>query len=49
MKNTYTEMKDSGVEWIGDVPQHWQVRPVKTYYLITTGFTPPSNNENLYD
>lgn len=25
MKNTYTEMKDSGVEWIGDIPKHWQI------------------------
>jgi type I restriction enzyme S subunit len=22
-------MKDSGVEWIGDIPQHWEVRKVK--------------------
>ena len=49
MKNTYRKMKDSGVAWIGEVPNHWQVRPVKSYYSITTGFTPPSNNENLYD
>ncbi len=43
------EMKDSGVEWIGEVPGHWKVRPVKSYYTITTGFTPPSNNDSLYD
>lgn len=24
------KMKDSGVEWIGQVPEHWQVRPIKS-------------------
>lgn len=43
------KMKDSGVEWIGKVPGHWEVRPVKSYYSITTGFTPPSKNDSLYD
>ena len=23
----YPKMKDSGVEWLGDVPEHWNVRP----------------------
>ncbi len=23
---TYPEMKDSGVEWLGEVPEHWEVR-----------------------
>ena len=25
----YSEMKDSGVEWIGAVPKHWDVRRTK--------------------
>lgn len=28
--NPKAKMKDSGVEWIGEVPEHWQVRPVKS-------------------
>jgi type I restriction enzyme S subunit len=24
------KMKDSGVEWIGEVPEHWKVRPIKS-------------------
>ena len=27
-------LKPSGVEWLGDVPEHWQVGPVKTRVLI---------------
>lgn len=26
------EMKDSGIEWIGEIPRHWKVHPVYTYF-----------------
>lgn len=26
------EMKDSGVEWIGDIPAHWNIHPVYAFY-----------------
>ena len=26
------EMKDSGIEWIGEIPSHWQVGRTKNYY-----------------
>ncbi|HCG7987188.1 TPA: restriction endonuclease subunit S [Vibrio parahaemolyticus] len=29
----YPEYKDSGVEWLGNIPSHWQVMPLK--YLAT--------------
>lgn len=44
-----TEMKDSGVQWIGDIPNHWNIRPVKALYTLTTGFTPNSKDDSLYD
>ncbi len=25
-------LKHSGVEWLGDVPQHWEVRPARDFY-----------------
>ena len=28
----YTEMKDSGIEWIGEIPVHWNVRPLYCYF-----------------
>ena len=31
--NPYTAYKDSGVEWIGQVPEHWGVKPIK---IVTT-------------
>lgn len=33
-------IKDSGVEWLGEVPAHWDVRPVKSIANIGNGATP---------
>ncbi len=30
-------MKDSGVEWLGEIPAHWQVAPVYTRYEVALG------------
>jgi len=40
----YPEYKDSGVEWLGDVPTHWQV--IKLSYIATSkgGGTPPKDD-----
>ena len=27
--NPNAPMKDSGIEWLGEVPEHWEVRPIK--------------------
>lgn len=32
-------MKDSGIPWLGKVPQHWQVSPVKRLISILTDYT----------
>ena len=29
MANTYTTYKDSGIPWIGEIPEHWQVCRIK--------------------
>ena len=33
------EMKDSGVEWIGEVPKHWQLTRLKFLSTLQTGLT----------
>ena len=30
----YPTMKDSGVEWLGMVPEHWEVRKLRTYSAL---------------
>lgn len=40
-------MKDSGIEWIGEVPEHWEVKRLKEVSSISSGTTPKAG-ENLY-
>ena len=39
----YPKYKPSGVEWLGDVPEHWEVRPLKYSAALTMGQSPPGN------
>ena len=34
---SYPEYKDSGVDWLGDVPAHWDVLPLKYLAMICNG------------
>lgn len=36
------KMKNSGVEWIGDIPEEWEVCKVKNIFYLSTGTTPKS-------
>lgn len=43
-------MKDSGVEWIGRIPEHWKVGRIKfVANNIGSGTTPASSNLEYYD
>ena len=44
----YEKYKDSGVEWLGEVPEHWHVSPLKRLAKLVTGLTPPTDNTNNY-
>jgi type I restriction enzyme, S subunit len=46
--NPNVEMKDSGVEWIGEIPVHWLISKFKYVSKIVTGNTPSKTNEELY-
>ena len=41
--NPDVEMKDSGVEWIGEIPEHWDVTNLKHLANLQTGTTPSKN------
>lgn len=45
----YSEYKDSGVEWLGSVPAHWQVQPLKKRYTVVGGSTPKSDVPDYWD
>jgi type I restriction enzyme S subunit len=36
--NPDARLKPSGVDWLGDVPEHWEVKPLKYIASIKTGF-----------
>ncbi len=42
-------MKDSGIEWIGQIPSDWEIIKLKHIATIETGGTPPRNNSENYD
>jgi len=43
-------MKDSGVEWLGEIPTGWKVMAVKRAALrIQTGTTPPTTEQLYYE
>jgi len=44
----YPEYKDSGVEWLGDVPEHWEVLRLKTAFQNIVGGSTPSSSETEY-
>lgn len=45
----YPSMKDSGVKWIGCVPEHWNVQRIRTVARILSGATPRSDVPSYWD
>ncbi len=41
--------KDSGVEWLGEVPAHWDVRPLKYLINLQSGGTPRKDRLDYWD
>ena len=46
--NPDARMKDSGVEWIGMVPEHWEVKKVSWLFSIGSGTTPSTSRKEYY-
>lgn len=45
----YPEYKDSGVEWLGTIPTHWEMwKLAHAYEVIGSGTTPPTNEEGWF-
>ena len=43
-------MKESGIDWIGQIPEEWEVKDIKHIFEeIGSGSTPKSDNEIFYD
>ena len=42
-------MKDSGVEWIGEIPEEWEIAALKRLGTPATGSTPSKDNPDYWD
>jgi type I restriction enzyme, S subunit len=46
--NPNVEMKDSGVEWIGEIPSHWEVVKIKRLTKVKRGSSPRPIDDPKY-
>lgn len=45
----YDAYKDSGVKWIGEIPNHWEaIKISRVHPIIGSGTTPLSSREDYY-
>lgn len=45
----YSEYKDSGVKWLGEIPSHWEVMPIKYISEVSSGATPKTSVQGYWD
>lgn len=49
MENRYNKYKDSGIAWIGEIPEHWDKNKIiRLFSIIGSGTTPKSSKEDNY-
>lgn len=48
-KNLSCKKKASGIEWLGEIPEEWEVRALKTIFRIFSGTTPKSDIIEYWD
>lgn len=42
-------MKDSGIEWIGDIPAEWEIKRIKNICSLKTGSPPSTGNAEWFN
>ena len=42
-------MKNSGIEWIGDIPAEWKIKRIKNICSLKTGSTPSTGNAEWFN
>jgi type I restriction enzyme S subunit len=47
--NPHAPMKDSGIEWLGEVPAHWSVASLRYFATFATGSTPDRSSPRYWN
>ena len=47
--NPYPAYRPSGVEWLGEMPEHWRNGSLRRWFAIVNGGTPASSEESYWD
>lgn len=47
--NPAAPMKDSGIEWIEEIPEKWEIKKVKYLFSVVNGATPKSSVPEYWD
>lgn len=47
--NPNAPMRDSGVDWLGEVPEHWKIGKLGYYAIISNGATPARDNLEFWE
>jgi type I restriction enzyme S subunit len=45
----YPKYKPSGYSWFGEIPEVWEVKPLKHELKFQTGGTPSTKEDKFYD
>jgi type I restriction enzyme S subunit len=46
--NPNAPLKPSGLDWLGDIPAHWETRPIKYLAAVGNGSTPSVDNADYW-
>jgi type I restriction enzyme S subunit len=46
---TYPSYKDSGIDWLGAIPEHWDMKRIKHISNFHIGWTPPTGRDEYYE
>ncbi len=48
--NPHATLQPSGIDWLGEIPEHWEVKKLKyVANKVQTGSTPPSSREEYFE
>ena len=47
--NPDAPMKPTGIDWLGDIPEHWETGNIRRFAQMRTGHTPSRTNHEYWD